>query len=273
MRPDHDVRVRGIRPLRHPAAFFVVLQQRRNHPWHALRSHQRNHAVLRTKRVPYRVSRCSSRRCAPCRRTPSSTSHTPRTPADTAARDTAPCRSSSSHRPSRRPHSRDSASHSSPRAASSAPHRKSHAGISRRRFSRACSTLKNEVPHAPRSPRHTRSEPAQTPHTPPSRPHHPYRRSPPSPIADETAPRRVPFEVRQRKRPQVPIHAIRVVPRNLEVLRVHLRLARNPPAARPPPAPAPTRPAESETACTRTAPVAVISTFTRVPSFAVISTL
>ena len=49
---DHDVGVARIGPLGHPAAFFEILQEGRDHAGDALWCEQREHAVFGSERVP-----------------------------------------------------------------------------------------------------------------------------------------------------------------------------------------------------------------------------
>ena len=57
VRGDHDVGVGGVRPLRHPAALLVVLQQRPHHVVDALGSEDRQQGVLGAECIPERIGR------------------------------------------------------------------------------------------------------------------------------------------------------------------------------------------------------------------------
>src|ERR1700761_1011796 len=52
MSGDHDVRIARVRPLGHPASLFVILQQYGDHAIYAFRRNQRQQAVLCAKRIP-----------------------------------------------------------------------------------------------------------------------------------------------------------------------------------------------------------------------------
>ena len=57
MRADHDIRVRRVRPFRHPSAFLEVLKKGRDHAIDTLRRKQSEQAVFGAERVPDRISR------------------------------------------------------------------------------------------------------------------------------------------------------------------------------------------------------------------------